>query len=321
LLIIRIGCCFAWVNPASINQLAHWYKVLCQVFTEFNALYINGITYGEGKQAMKTANRLLALSVLATGALFTTSTLACSTDAWAVVAAESTAGSPTSVARVMGKCGLQVTADGVVTDNTPTAEETFIVRFYFFGKNLVAGPHDIFQATSADANGGSTVFKVTYDGANISVDASGAGGGSVSAAALPSKWNLVEVSWDSDGTGSLWVNADATIDAASGTFNSGSGSVGSATLGAVSDIGASTAMFDDYVSHRSLPIGPLLIGDSNNDQQVNGLDIAGVLKESNFFTPELQNGTPDCNLDGQVNGLDISGILKASDFFNPIPCG
>lgn len=270
---------------------------------------------------MKTANQLLALSVLATGALFTTSTFACSTDAWAS-AVGATAGSPTAVARVVGKCGLEVSGTGVVVDNTPEAEETFIARFYFFGKNIGAGTHDIFMATDADGGAGNVMFKITYDGANIVANATGAGGNASSAvAALPNKWNLIEVSWADGQAGSLWVNADATSESASATFTSGTGSVGSATLGAVSDIAANNAQFDDYVSHRTLPVGPALIGDSNNDGQVNGLDIAGVLKESNIFTPELQTGTPDCNLDGQVNGLDISGILKASDIFNPIPCG
>ena len=131
------------------------------------------------------------------------------------------------------------------------------------------------------------------------------------------------MSWTAGGSGSLWVNSDATKPTAKkSTFVSAAGSVGSAQLGLVSNTGGSGyAFFDDYVSHRTSPVGPMLIGDSNNDGKVDGLDIAGVLKESNLFTPKVQSGTPDCNLDGTVSGLDISGILKASALFSPVPCG
>ena len=271
---------------------------------------------------MKTASRLLALSVLATGAVFTTSTFACSTAAWSSVDAAATAGDPLDgIARVAGKCGLEVTASGTVLDDTPDGETTFIARFYFFGADLGAGTHEIFSATSADAGGGTEQFVVTYDGTDIAVDASGGGGGSVASAAEANKWNLVEVMWTSGGNGSLWVNADATVDAASGNFASGSGSIGSAQLGAVGGVGADTAFFDDYVSHRSLPVGPVLLGDTNNDGQVNVVDATAVLKEADIFSPQIQDGTPDCNLDGEVNIVDATGILKAGDIFSPVPCG
>lgn len=306
LLISRVGCCFALSNRVFGNGMAYLYLASCQVFVALSALYNNELTFGEGKHAMKTANQLLALSALATGALFTTSTFACSTLAWAS-ALGTTAGSPTAVARVVGKCGLEVSGTGVVVDNTPLAEAAFIARFYFFGKNIGAGVHDIFQARTADGIGGTQVFKITYDGTDIGVNATGAGGTTASAAALPNKWNLIEVSWAADGAGSLWVNADARSDPASASFTSGTGSVGSATLGAVSDISTNKALFDDYVSHHTLPVGPPLIGDGNDDTLIDAGDINAVVAE--FLSGTLANGQPDCNLDGLVDAGDINCVV------------
>lgn len=257
---------------------------------------------------MKTASRLLALSVLATGAFFSTSTFACSTAAWGAVDAAAIAGDPSvNIARVAGKCGLEVSGSGFVNDNTPDGETTFIARFYFFGKNLPAGTHAIFSATSEDNNTGDSHFTVTYDGTDIKVESGAASGNVASATADPNKWNLVEVEWVSGATGSIWVNADATTDAPSGTFNSGTGAIGSARLGAVSALASGSAFFDDYVSHRSLPVGPILAGDGNSDGNVNSGDVNVVVNE--FLFNNLGDGSPDCNLDGAVNSGDINCIV------------
>ena len=160
---------------------------------------------------------------------------------------------------------------------------------------------------------------MSYDGTNVVITATD-GGASASAPANATKWNLIEFKWVSGGMGSLWVNSDAAADTADGTFASGAGTVEQVRLGAVDGVGTEKAYFDDYESHRSQAVGPLLGGDSNNDGSTNVLDISGVLKEADAFTPVLAVGTPDCNHDGLVNVLDISGILKAADAFNPVPC-
>ena len=250
---------------------------------------------------MKTANRLLALSVLATGALFSTSTLACSTDAWATVTAGSTDGDPnTGVERFVGKCGLKVTGAGHVVDNTPVDEGTFIVRFYVFGKDIGAGEHTIFGAYSADDSTGE-VFKITYDAGTIKVDANAAGGDSVSVVGEANKWNVVEVSWAADGNGLVWVNADATTETESATFTPGTGSIGSAALGAVTDIGSGMALFDDYVSHRSLAVGTALVADANGN---GSLSIADAIALFNELGGTLATGQPDCNINGDVTIAD-----------------
>jgi len=270
---------------------------------------------------MKTATRIFTTAVLLTGTFFVSATLACTTGAWTSTATGATADdplTPNSVPRFSGECGLEVTGTGHVVDNSPAGEDTFIGRFYFFPKFLSAGTYEIFVGFS-DETGTNDVFVVTYDGTDITITASD-GGASASAPANPTHWNLVEFKWESGAQGSLWVNSDATADAADGTFASGTGTVDQVRMGAVDGVGTDLAYFDDYESHRSLAVGPLLAGDSNNDGSTNGLDISGVLKEANAFTPVLAAGTPDCNHDGAVNGLDISGILKAADAFSPVPC-
>jgi hypothetical protein len=256
---------------------------------------------------MKTATRLFALAVLLSGTFFVSSAIACSTDAWASATAGTNANDPKNdVNRLSGFCGLEVTGTGLVVDNSPTAEATFIARFYVFPKLLSAGT--LFEAYSDEA--GTALFKVSYDGTNINIDAADAGGGSASAAAETAKWNLIEFAWSSGEDGSLWVNADATVDPASGTFGSGTGAVEQVKLGAVSDFGSETALFDDYESHRSLPVGGLLIGDANGNGSIT---IADAITLFNEIGPDkiLASGQPDCNISGNITIADAICLFNA----------
>jgi len=256
---------------------------------------------------MKTVTRLITITALLAGTFFASSTLACSSAQWTSTAAGATVGDPTgSVPRVKGFCGLEVTDTGHVVDNSPTAETTFIGRFYVYPNQLGAGTHEVFAAYSDEA--GTKLFSITYDGTNFNFDATAAaGGGSTSAAADTTHWNLVEFKWESDAQGSVWVNADALTEAATSTFASGTGSVDQVRLGAVASIDANTAFFDDYESHRSQAVGALLAGDGNDDGNINSGDVDMVVAEFLFST--LAGGVPDCNLDGNVNSGDIDCIV------------
>jgi len=270
---------------------------------------------------MKTATRLFALAVLLSSTFFVSSSFACSILAWDDSTAGTSVGSPgDTIARVSGLCGLEVTGNGYVTDNSPADEAKFLARFYFYPHTVTDGTtYQIFRAYSDES--GAEVFRIEFDGSNVTLNASAAGGDSATAALDPGHWNQVEFAWESGQTGLLWVNRDAAELSESDTFASGTGAINQVRMGAVGGIDTDALFFDDYESHRSLPVGALLVGDSNNDGMVNALDISGILKEANAFTPVVQSGTPDCNLDGSVNALDISGILKAADAFSPIPCG
>ena len=211
---------------------------------------------------MKTAIRITSLAVALTGAFFVSSAMACTTTAWFDATAGTLADNPLipiKVPRFKGECALSTTGTGHVVDNSPTGETTFIARFYFFAKELPAGTYEIFKAYS-DETGTVDVFVVTYDGTNVVITATD-GGASASAAAIPAKWNVVEFKWVSGGMGSLWVNSDAAADTADGTFASGTGTVEQVRIGAVDGVGTDKAYFDDYESHRSQAVGPLLAGD------------------------------------------------------------
>ena len=253
---------------------------------------------------MKTTARLITTAVLLTGAFFTTFTMACSTDAWASAEAGAMADDPTNgVSRLSGFCALEVTGTGHVVDNSPTAETTFIGSFWMFPKNLSAGTYEIFVALSDEGDVNSDVFVVSYDGANFVLDASAAGGDTATVAANTSLWNQVEFSWSSGGVGSLWVNSDATVDPADDTFAPGTGSIEQVRMGAVDGISTDTAFFDHYESHRSLPVGPPLIGDSNDNGSINLFDLISI--QNDILGNGLAAGQPDCNLNGSVNLFDL----------------
>jgi hypothetical protein len=258
---------------------------------------------------MKTATRLIRSAVLLTAVFFVSSSLACKTLAWESAEPGSFAGDPTQgVPRVTGFCGLEVTGTGHVVDNSPTDETTFIGRFYVYPKLLPVGTNELFTAFSIVNDIGSDVFEITYNGTDITIDATSApGGGTASSPATPNEWNLVEFLWTSGGTGSLWVNSDATTDAADATFDSGTGSIGQVRLGAVSSIGTEKAYFDDYESHRSEPVGPSDICNADAVADVNVNDVLAVVDE--IFNSTLAIGSPDCDKSAQVDVNDILAIV------------
>ena len=263
---------------------------------------------------MKTAIRLFNSIVLLSGTFFVSTTLACTTDAWSGTTGAPLAGSPKTISRVSGLCGMELVSPGNVMDTSPVAETTVIARFYVYAQ-LISGAPVIFEAFS-DNGATASLLTVTFDGTNFVFDAGAGASGNVAGKA---GWNLVEIAWTGGTAMEYWVNTDAASEDPNGSIGASAGSIESVVLGADALDGVLT--FDDYESHRTLPVGALTVGDSNNDGSVNALDISGILKEANAFTPELQSGTPDCNLDGSVSGLDISGILKAADAFSPVPCG
>ncbi len=114
-----------------------------------------------------------------------------------------------------------------------------------------------------------------------------------------------------------WVNTESS-DPATGVVSAAGGTVESVVLGTLTSLDGELT-FDAYESRHSTPVGGLLIGDSNNDGEVNLFDISATLLEIDFFNPVLQEGTLDCNMDGQVNLLDISASLLAIDFSTQSP--
>ncbi len=264
---------------------------------------------------MKTATRLFQLAVLATGSLFASTALACTTDAWN----GGTTGSPQAgelkdVSRVSGLCGMKVAAPGSVKDTSPTAEATVIMRFYVYAQ-LNSGSPVIFEAFSDD-DATASLLTVTFDGTDFVFEAGSGGSGNV---AGRSGWNLIELSWTGGGTMEYWVNTDSS-NSATGSVTAAAGTMESVILGPA---GALDGMmtFDDYVAHRSTPVGELLIGDADDNGEVKLADAIGVLVEARPFGAVFNEGTPDCNLDGDVDLSDAIGVLIAARPFGAVPCG
>lgn len=249
-------------------------------------------------------NLLLACLFLSSNAF------ACSTSAWTGGAsgAVSVNNPANGVPSVSGACGFKVTGTGYVQDNSPDKESQFIGRFYFFPQFSGDGSTDIFVAYSDEAS--TELFSIRYDGSDITIDTTAVGGDTASVAISGSRWHLIEFSWVSGDSGSLWVDADATLDPADTTFSSGAGQVESVRLGAPNGlVGLSgMAFFDDYVSHRSLPIGAVLTGDGNLDGIIDSSDIEPI--KAQFLFDTYSEGSTDCNLDGGTNSGDVNCVVE-----------
>lgn len=252
---------------------------------------------------MKSISQFILPSLVLIGSFFASSSMACTTSLWnGGELGTPQADSPLLVSRVSGLCAMQLEAAGGVTDNSPSVEPTANIRFYVFAE-LDSGNPVIFEAFSADDAGGTSLITVTFNGTNFDI-----GAGATSSGAVPGTagWNLVELAWTGGTSMDYWVNADSTVDAATGNVTAAAGTMESVVLGAADSLDG-VMTFDDYVSNRTSPVGPLLAGDGNQDDVVNSGDINVIVNE--FLTGTLGTGVPDCNLDGAVNSGDINCVV------------
>jgi hypothetical protein len=242
-------------------------------------------------------------SVILLGLTLSFAADACSTDGWLGGAVGSyTADSPPTIARYSEFCALSVTGQGHVQSNF-ASDTRYRARFYVLDSLTGVGTVEIFEAYS-DEGGASPLFKISFNGSQFTFDATDAGGGSTTIASV-NGWNLIEFDWTSGGNFVLWVNADATTDAATGTIASGSGTVESVRLGAPNGFSQTGRLnFDAFESHRTTPVGPLLVGDANGNQSVNIFDMISIQNEI-LNVSNLAAGQPDCNANGSVNIFDM----------------
>jgi hypothetical protein len=257
---------------------------------------------------MKNMDRVIFGCMMVFGLL--PGAMACTTDSWNGGASGlATADSPPAVARVSEFCGLRLTGIGHVQDNNPDAHTQFIARFFALVQVTGSGQADLFVAYPNETPSNS-LFDISFDGSNFDFDASGAGGGTGTTAAQ-SGWNLIEIEYNSGGTFSFWVNADATVDPVTGSFAAGSGAVDAVRLGLPNGLGGfsgGAVTFDDYESHSSTPVGTVQFGDANGDGNVNSGDTVSIINEN--LGDVLASGVPDCNRDGNVNSGDTVCIIN-----------
>jgi len=209
--------------------------------------------------------------------------------------------------RYGGPCGLRVPFDDAgaayLIDPSPMAEADYIARFYAFLNN--AGDEDIIIFAAQDDDGEDQV-RVWYNvpaAGDISLQVFDANDEDtiLTFEDVGSGWHSIEFSWSSDASAEIAFTVDGMDDEVATVDTSGI-LIAEAQLGNVegTDTGGYVD-FDDFVSNRMTRPGRLLVGDANDDGQVNVLDVLAVYDElGGDFAP----GQPDCNEDGGVNVLD-----------------
>jgi len=214
--------------------------------------------------------------------------------------------------RYGGPCGLRVPGGGAayVTDETPSAEGSYIARFYAYLNDAGAGQATIFEAT----DGTDPRIEVVYDGAAASggdlilnvYDSGGAVPQPLSFTGIGTGWHSIELVWEAAASADIRFSVNGAADVSTTVDTSGT-SIVDASLGNV-DGGATGAMdFDDFDSRRISRPGRLEVGDANADDSVSAGDLGSLLGEINevAFAP----GQPDCTEDGSVNAGDLGCIL------------
>ena len=262
---------------------------------------------------MKNMDRVILGSVLLIGLGFGLNAQACTTDGWQGGASNAIADSPSAVARYSEFCAMQVddqTGAGHVQSNF-ASDSRYIGRFYVLPKLNGSDAVDILVAYSDEDPAATELFSIAYDGTDFIFDASGAGGGSGSAVAA-NGWNLIEFEFNSDGQFNYWVNEDwdsngLSYGAMTGDFAAGTGTVEAVQLGAPNGFGnhTGTLNFDAYESHRTTPVGALVVADANNNGSVNIFDMIAMQNEILDPVGSLAPGQPDCNKNGGVNVFDM----------------
>jgi hypothetical protein len=290
---------------------------------------------------MKLTHRILAGAIVALLPL--SGAMACTVTAWSANSGnlvvddpDANAGTNTPetghVKRLSGACGLSPAsgAASFVTDNSP-ADGVYRARFYFF-TGIASGTPRVFEAFTADAGGGTSIFSVTYDTAGGDLDFTAAGTSMQSIPVVANKWYSVEFFHNTGSplTATVMGNNSAVADGAPLTSTSAgavAGTVQSVRLGNVSGSAftfggtpssnnAFGIAFDEFDSTRSAatPIGRLCRGDANGnanaalaDNDLNVVDASQIVAER--LGQSVSPGQPDANEDGIVNVVDASLVV------------
>ncbi len=253
---------------------------------------------------MKYKESIIISSLFLIGLGFSVNAAACTTDGWDSVTGSGVAGSPSAVSRYSELCAFEI-IDASYVQSIKASDTRYIARFYVLDGLTGSGDVEILEAYSNDV-ATTALFQIRFDGSQFTFDATDAGGTSGSTPSA-SGWNLVEVDWESGGSFKYWVNADANTDTETGSVNAGAGTVEAVNMGAPNGFGTQTGTltFDAFESHRTLPVGALLVGDANGNGSVNIFDMIGMQNEILDPVNNLAIGQPDCNENGSVNVFDM----------------
>ncbi len=220
-----------------------------------------------------------------------------------------------------GPCSLKVTLNSsaaYLVDDTPTAETTFNVRFYFFLQSVGADV-TLFEALDASDN---SVMSATYDQSanlvNVVFEHSG-GTETVPIGPLTTGWNSLEIQWEAKAAEravvSLGNSATASNSAGSAEIDTSALTIGSVRLGAIPSPAtvpsSGVIFFDDYDSRRDTVPGRLCRGLTDSSRSALNLeDVQAIFAEFATGGGSPASGTPDYDQNGSVDLQDVSDVFS-----------
>jgi len=219
--------------------------------------------------------------------------------------------------RYGGPCGLRVPGGGAayVTDETPSAEGSYIARFYAYLDDAGTDPVVIYEATdgtdfvarvwyNADSTGAASPGDIT-----LQVADNGSPNNFSTFTGVGSGWHSIEFAWEAAAAADIQFSVNGAADQTLSLDTSGF-QIADASLGNVNGAATGPMDFDDFDSRRISRPGRLLVGDANDDGSINVLDGLAVFQES--AGTSFAAGQPDCTEDGSVNVLDGLCIFTIS---------
>lgn len=263
---------------------------------------------------LKSLAACLVLAGAGLGAADTAS--ACSVAAWTATnktATDANAGSPPTVRRYYGLCGLTASAPNtVVGDNSPAGatETTYRARFYFF-PNVPTGSAKILSVNAGENGTGTELVGLTYN-SNGTLEVAVNGGASTSSVTglTNARWYGVEVTYLAGTSVQVDVRGNKAFTGTTTVPSAPATGVDSVTLGFISGT-ATSIQFDEFESSRAATaIGFLPRGNARIESGVQAytlFDVLDVLTE--FRTGTLALGNSDVEEDGDVDLFDVLAIL------------
>jgi hypothetical protein len=224
--------------------------------------------------------------------------------------------------RYAGPCGLR-TPGGVaayVTDETPSAEGSYIARFYAYLDDAGTDPVIIYEATdgtdfrvrvwyNADDTGAASPGDVT-----LQVADNGADTNFLTFTGVGSGWHSIEFVWEAAASADIRFSVNGAADATFGTALDTSGfQIADASLGNVNGGATGTMDFDDFDSRRISRPGRLCRGltaaPGDPRDFLNLSDFFAIFSESSG-SGVFANGQPDYDQNGIINISDAFGVYN-----------
>jgi len=228
--------------------------------------------------------------------------------------------------RYGGPCGLRVPVDGAtafLTDDSPSAESTYIARFYAYLDNAGSAATIIYAAD----DGAVDRAQVWYNFPNVGdltlriIDGA-SGNNDLTVSSVGSGWHSIEFVWEAAAAADIRFSVDGAADVTPGAAIDTSGiTLAAAHLGNVNGATGGTSIdFDAFDSRRISRPGRLCRGLTDEARaplpgdtvpSLNISDVQAIFGEFSTNGANPASGIPDYNEDGFVNIADVSGVFTA----------